>query len=148
MRSKLRVVDGLCLVIATDRPSQYVATTRTIYLRTGVSRTDFLIGLSHELCHAHQHQMIIEAGLTVDNQLQRWYDTAEGRSYLQLSGWKFENSTWVEPQEQWSMGYPGPWEKAAQACAIWYDPAQNWELDYLKKYGGGTAVWAQQWLQK
>ncbi|HEY4694790.1 MAG TPA: hypothetical protein VIH52_02390 [Candidatus Nanoarchaeia archaeon] len=150
MLGNLRVVDSLCLIIGSpnDGFTQYLASNRTIYMRNVPPIGGFLLGLAHEICHAHQHQIILDAGLPVTNDLQSWNNTPEGQDYIQSTGWRFENGKWVEPQEVWSNGYPGPWEKAAQACAMWYDPGHTWDTDNLKRSGGAIYDWVVKWLPK
>jgi hypothetical protein len=73
--------------------------------------------VQHELCHAHQHWSINGGGPlnASDYDLESWYGTAEGRSFM----------TAVSAQSwPWSHSAVSGLEDFAWTCAFWYvDPA-------------------------
>ena len=105
-----------------------------------------LAAISHELCHAHQDRVRLDAGKSV---FTDYYDTDEGKSFLELTGWKLQNGAWVEPPcEQWSCGYPNPIEDSAQSCAFYANPEghQFAGSDYIQRYAPRRYQWATRWL--
>ena len=82
----IKVPEGISIVV-TDEPEalcgQYVncyhAPTRTIVVLPGQSAKL----LAHELCHAHQHQTILdETGIEPSLDLREWYGTSEAGAYM------------------------------------------------------------------
>jgi hypothetical protein len=102
--------------------------------------------ISHELCHAHQDRVRLDAGKSA---FAEYYDTAEGKSFIELTGWKLQNGTWVEPPcEQWSCGYANPIEDSAQSCATYTNPEayQFAGADYMQRFAPRRYQWATRWL--
>jgi hypothetical protein len=76
--------------------------------------------MAHELCHAHQHEMILQKDPT-SNDLMAYFSTSEGQSYMTLTGQMpseatLEDNAWVcayyllgQPQdparERWAEEY-------------------------------------------
>ena len=110
------LANGDCMGAGTNG---YNAETRTILLSPDAP----VAVLAHELCHAHQHQVVLE-GLhkEPDNTLRTWYLTAEGQDYLKLG----------EPVRE------SPLEDAAWVCAWYYLDPSNLTLAELS--------WAERWL--
>ena len=126
-----RVVWGGC---ASDRTCYrynfYWAPTREAVLQ----QNEPAIKVQHELCHAHQHWSINGGAALAPEEydLKRWYETPEGRSFVEAT-----------------RGLPWPWtqsavngiEDFAWTCAYWYvDP------DYLRRVSPERYRWAQEHL--
>jgi len=125
------VPEGLCFLrIGSTLTSYYDARVSTVYLGAGSPVGGELAALAHEVCHAHQHRVIVNGGLTVTSNLDSWYQTAEGKDFVMVTGWRLVDGKWIENCERWSCGYPNPLEDAAEFCANWYG----------KLYGGGSDV--------
>lgn len=108
--------------------------------------TGELGSIAHELCHAHQDRVRIDAGKST---FTDYYDTAEGKSFIELTGWRLQNGAWVEPTcEQWSCGYANPIEDSAQSCATYTNPEgyQFAGSDYMQRYAPRRHQWATRWL--
>lgn len=102
--------------------------------------------ISHELCHAHQDRVRLDAGKSM---FTDYYDTDEGKSFVELTGWRLQNGVWVEPPcEQWSCGYANPIEDGAQSCATYTNPEgyQFAGADYMQRYAPRRYQWATRWL--
>lgn len=102
-------------VLVTDHPQDlcgsytncYHAPTRTIVVVPGQS----LKVWAHELCHAHQHQTILdqlgrEPGLSLDE----WYDTDEANDWLVVVG--------DRAGDGFDAAFASPLESFAEACAM------------------------------
>ena len=143
MMSVLKMPEGLCLIReAPTGPSEYWPGRRTIYLRSPASQGGLIHVLAHELCHAHQHAVILERSSFFDDS---YPSTPEGDSFVQLTGWHLENVGWVRSAQSNFTGYPNPVEDSAETCAQWYFPASP---DYLRTASPERHQWATQWLPK
>ena len=147
----------------TSRPNtaNYVDFTREVLLRISPSEyaslygTDRMIKMfAHEICHAHQHRMIIDAGLS-DPGLQQppaqhlFELTPEGEAYFAAAGWQRdgpeeysggavdESDGWVIPD--WAIHFPH--EDFAEVCGLWYS-----NRDLLKTTAPHRYLFAQEWL--
>ncbi len=131
--------------------ANYVHTAREILLRLSPSEYADQFGgnsiirtLAHEICHAHQHQMIIEAGLG-DPALRPpapqllWDETPEGRAFFEATGWKREGPEQYsraqdEPEgwkiPDWNPTHPAV-EDFAEVCAFWYMNREKYVLVHL-----------------
>ena len=132
--ARLSLPSGLCLIRQPNgRSSNYHTQTRTVYLRGGSPATGEVGSLAHEIAHAHQHQVVLEAGLGEpgfdDDFIPKWVSTREGASFVELTGWRHDPNAdqrrppfgWSEgPCEPWSCGYPNPLEDAAEFTAYYY----------------------------
>jgi hypothetical protein len=110
--------------------------------------TGELGSISHELCHGHQDRVIRDAGMS-GNMLSVYPNTDEGKSFVELTGWRMQNGAWVEPPcEQWSCGYANPLEDSAQSCATYNNPEgyQFAGVDYMRRYAPRRYEWATRWL--
>jgi hypothetical protein len=105
---------------ATSGASAYQPRTRTVIL--GPNWT--LQVLAHELCHARQHQVVLDSlHKEPSDSLQEYLMTAEGQDYLRMGG---------------SAPAGMPLEGAANACAWWYLDKNNLTPAEL--------AWAEKWL--
>jgi hypothetical protein len=106
---------------ATSGASAYQPRTRTVIL--GPNWT--LQVLAHELCHARQHQVVLDSlHKEPSDSLREYLMTAEGQDYLRLGG---------------SAPAGMPIEGAANACVWWYLDRSNLTPAEL--------TWAERWLQ-
>ena len=166
---RLSVPEGLCLIRFSD-PSEtppylreagasYEAVSREVWYLFGSPVGGELNALAHEVCHAHQHRAVLDAGLPVKSNRGwgdenswglSWIQTQEGKDFIETTGWHLENGTWIEQAEPWSSGYANPLEDAAELCATWYNPGNaKGNLGgpaYLSNYAPLRYQWAQQWL--
>ena len=103
--------------------------------------------IAHEVCHAQQDAVARDAGgrpgATSD-----YYDTEEGRDFIEVTGWRQQDGVWVEKCEPWSCGYPSPLEDSAELCATYYDPGRFNEPDHLERFAPKRCAWARRWLPK
>ena len=163
---RLPVVEGLCLVRLSDEsevppnrgpcnPGCYYADLRQVWCIAPCDPPDVDGGetalLVSEVCHAHQHRMVLDANVPFDENygwgvedsigLTYLQETNEGRSFIELGAWRFDNGEWIEEFEMGWSSYPNPYEDAASTCAIWY-----WNREYLPDYAPIRYEWAQMWL--
>lgn len=88
----------------------------------------------HEVCHAHQHERIIAAGLEASVDLHEWYSTAEGGSFVQTFASKPHPWAWLSSETAL--------EDFAYTCALYIvDP------DQLASRDAAHAARAAEWLR-
>ena len=109
--------------------------------------------LAHEICHAHQLRMIVEAGLG-DPALQPpglkrlWDQTPEGQAFFDATGWRREGDDFVGAEDEpegyevpkWNPSSPAT-EDFAVVCAFWY-----MDRDRLRETAPRRFAFAQEWL--
>lgn len=88
----------------------YDPQTRVVVLYPGQPERDRL----HELCHAHQHETVLEVtSHEPTRDIREWYGTREGRLYsAAIAG--------LEPIPDWEMSQVNALEDFANACAYYY----------------------------
>ena len=109
---------------------------------------------AHEICHAHQHWTMIDAGL-LDPGLPRrpgqmlFELTPEGEAFFAAAGWQREGpmeysggagdapTGWKVPD--WAIHFPH--EDYADVCALWYV-----DRDLLRTTAPLRYQFAQEWL--
>ena len=107
--------------------------------------------LAHEICHAHQHRMTIDAGLgdttvRLPAPLLLWAETLEGEAFFEATGWRREGDEFVGAEDE-PEGYRIPdWgsfpvEDFAEVCALWY-----MDRDKLRETAPRRLNFAQEWL--
>lgn len=89
----------------------------------------------HELCHAHQHQVILEElGREPALDLREWYGTSEGQSFSALA---------AEHPPPWAwLSALTPLEDFANTCALW-----NVDPDELRKRDPARWEWMKENLR-
>ncbi len=106
----------------------YWAPTQEVVMQFG----EGAIKVQHEMCHAHQHWSI-NGGATLppsDYDLESWYITAEGQSFIRATA----GLSWP-----WTRSAISSLEDFAWTCAYWYlDPTQLLDVGGRKRY-----EWAQ-----
>ena len=160
MMARMSLVEDLCLVRwPSKHVSNYVAAQRVVYYRSPSPAGGELGAMAHELCHAHQHRVILDSGKSDPKHdgefVPRWTETAEGRSFVELTGWRLANPGaqaptfgWVEACERWGCGYPNPIEDNAEACAFWHNPGDDSKRgkEALTEFAPNRAAWMRRWL--
>jgi hypothetical protein len=96
----------------------------------GASYEDMLFWTGHELGHAHQQRMLLDAGLP-DSDFSNWARTTEGQAFIAAGG---------------RLTVPGyssvsPLEDFANMCGLWYI-----RRALLRQYDPGMYAFAQAWL--
>ncbi len=144
----LSLPDGLCLMEkqgTTPSGVGYAYPSRTIeywfpdslpqyplYVKPSESVTTRLI--AEQVCVAHQHQAVIDAGLVFDYQYA-WGKTPEGVDFLRATGWSLKDGVWHK--DGVAQEYLRPSKQATQACATWYltgaayAPERSWAERWL-----------------
>lgn len=126
------VPDGLCLHRVPSSPVQncpnacYVAWTRTIWLIRGSPVGGLLNAEAHEVCHAHQHQVVLAAGRGLPNgglgipggDVSVWPALPEGIAFAAA----FDEFKRVAPSAASSYTDPTHIEDFAELCAHWIAP--------------------------
>lgn len=157
--SKLTMPSDLCFVrvVTPARYSFYSAVARTVFVRA----EDLADGnvVRHELGHAHQHRVILDAGLPDprfdDTFIPRWAATPDGQSFLELTGWRFDQSQarpdnpsagWIERCEPRWCGYPNPVEDSAQVTADYFGPSSR--QSQLRDGAPLRFQWATRWVPR
>lgn len=129
----MRVPAGLH-VIVTDQPETYCRQRVNCYLpsqRAIVVVPDQSIKLwAHEACHAHQHQTVLDAGLTASDDLHEWYGTAEATAYRAVA------EAAPVPAE-WNLSAPTLLEDFAEACGRYLTGWQDREPGRDKFFAAG-----------
>ena len=163
MMSKLSLPSGLCLIRQQNgRGSNYRTETRTVYLRMGSPVGGEIAALTHELGHAHQHQVVLEAGLSEpgfdDDFIPNWASTHEGTRFVQLTGWRHDPTAdqhrppfgWKESCERWACGYQNPLEDAAEFTSNYYNVNNIYNRSdaQLQASAPNRFQWAQAFLPK
>ncbi len=161
MMSRLSMPSGLCLIRQQNgRVSNYQTQTRTVYLRMGAPVGGELGALTHELGHAHQHQAVLEAGLSEpgfdDDFIPKWVSTREGTRFVQLTGWRHDPAAdqnrppfgWTENCERWSCGYQNPVEDSAQFTSNWYNVGSVYVGQDLQRDAPNRSQWAREFLPR
>jgi len=92
---------------------------------------DMLFWTGHELGHAHQQRMLLDAGLP-DIDLSNWVRTTEGEAFMAAGG-----RVKVPGYETTSPGV----EAFAQICGLWYI-----RRAILRQYDPDMYAFAQKWL--
>ena len=181
--NQLPVVDGLHLYVQLDGcPSQrtwnpgrectdtggagetnsanYVHDSREVLLRLHPSDFASEYGtyhvtrtLAHEICHAHQHRMVIEAGLgdtTVRLPAPQtlWPETPEGEAFFEATGWRREGDAFVGAEDEpegyqvprWNPDFPAH-EDFAEVCARWYMDREGLRTSAPRRF-----AFAEEWL--
>jgi len=145
MLDRLPVVEGLKFKRAPGSgPSYYSPSTSPVAVYVSPAPFSGETGsIAHEVCHSHQDRVARAIGLS----LSGYYDTEEGKSFLELTGWS--RSGPEPPCESIGCGgYPNALEDSAQVCAIYYDPGHSWNPDFLSRAAPKRYQWAQRWLPK
>ena len=93
----------------------------------GGTYEEMLFWVTHEVCHAHQHRMVLDAGLPQGG----WEETPEGEAFLAAGG---RSNLPSNPSVN-------PFEDFANICATWY-----LRRDYLQQYDPAMYEFAEQWL--
>jgi hypothetical protein len=101
----------------------------------GGTYEEMLFWVTHEISHAHQHRMILNAGLSVGGdpnaRLVTWLETPEGRAFMAAGGRSnLPKNASVNPIEDF-----------ANVCASWY-----LRRDDLQRYDPVMYEFARQWL--
>jgi hypothetical protein len=116
----LSIAAGTCLNFNSEIPFPgcfygcYDPNTREIFLPAGGPPRDDNYTLSHELCHAHQHHVILPSGF-IDN----WAQTPEGVAFIAAARQALADaSAGLTPQVPDFAA--DPIEGFAHACAHWY----------------------------
>ncbi|MFA5897575.1 MAG: carboxypeptidase-like regulatory domain-containing protein [Hyphomicrobium sp.] len=160
MMARMSLVSNLCLVRwPSNQASNYVASQRVVYYRSPSPVGGELAAIAHELCHVHQHRVILDSGRSDpahDGEfVPAWTETAEGRSFVELTGWRLGSPGgqapgfgWVEACERWSCGYANPIEDNAEACAYWSNPGNDAGRGKqpLQEFAPRRAEWMRRWL--
>ena len=154
MLVKLSMPEGLCFVrVVTPANNTFYSTfARTVFLRK--QESDSVV--RHELGHAHQHRVILDAGLPdpLFNELvPRWVATPTGTDFIRLTGWRLDAASqdapsfgWIEKCESgWSCGYLNPIEDSAQFTADYFGPGSQ---SQLRARAPLRFQWASTWLRR
>jgi len=157
MAGCLSLPDGLQVTVSPDgctpdrsycmgRPANYYyPPTRTVVMAPGQG----LPQTAHEVCHGHQHEVILEAtGREPDITLSPWYTTAEGAAFLAATGWRADGGT----GDYGPTFYPNetPWdflgfnalEDAAWTCSKYLTDPEDLRARSPERY-----AWAAEWLK-
>ena len=146
MLQRLPVVEGLCLVRAPGTgPSQYIARDRTVVYVSPAPASGEIGSIAHEICHAHQHRVALDAG-TYPGPLLGWLASPEGTDFVEITGWRLDDDRWIEQSEPWSFGYPNPLEESAQFCAAYYNASGFFDAADLRRSAPLRYEWATRWL--
>lgn len=147
----------------TSRPNtaNYVDVSGEVLLRVSLSEfaslygTDRMIKMfAHEIYHAHQHRMIVDAGLSdpafQQPPAQQLFElTAEGEAFFAATGWQREGleqysgggedepDGWIVPD--WAIHFP--YEDFAEVCALLYSDRNLLRTTAPRRY-----QFAQDWL--
>lgn len=171
MLARLTVPESLCLIRANSGgSSEYRPRTRRVIYNSPSPCGDCdgeLDAIAHEICHAHQHRAILDAGIPDINvpdegdwMVSRWMTTTEGGEYLQAGGWVFlglGGACTRTPQEEcWNKTscemelcrQANPVEDNAVFCAMWYNPGNSsrWSRPKLISNAPRRSAWAMKWL--
>mgnify|MGYP001174072160 CR=1 FL=1 len=105
--------DGSCPFGEQTAVNFYWAPTREVVLAPNQS----LRVLVHELCHAHQHGVVVnELGIEPDIGLTEWYRTTEGLAFDVIA-------TATQPRPWLYLSYNTNSEDFATSCSLWFvDP--------------------------
>lgn len=160
MMARMSLVSDLCLVRwPSSQVSNYVPSQRVVYYRSPSAVGGELAAIAHELCHVHQHRVILDSGRSDpahDGEfVPAWTETMEGRSFVELTGWRLGSPGaqapsfgWIEACERWSCGYTNPIEDNAEACAYWHNPGgdSGRGKQPLAEFAPRRAEWMRRWL--
>jgi hypothetical protein len=170
---RLSLVANLCLIRETSPlASEYRPAGRKVIYRNPSPASGEIGSIAHELCHAHQHRVILDGGTpdisVVDegDWLQsNWAKTPEGIEYLQAAGYTYlgpsgscsrsvQPGCWRQDPGSAEMGftlasYGNPMEDNAQFCAVWHNPGglPMWSRAEVVRLAPKRAAWAQKYLQ-
>jgi hypothetical protein len=142
MLNRLPVIDGLKFKRVPGGPSYYSSSPPVAVYGSPAPFSGEVGAIAHEVCHAHQDRLARAIGQPIGG----WYDTDEGKSFLELTGWS--RSGPEPPCERGWCGYPNALEDSAQVCATWYDPGGSWEPGFLRDFAPKRFQWAQRWLPR
>jgi hypothetical protein len=93
--------------------------------------------IANAVCYAHQHQMMMDAGLVYDS-FYGWSKTPEGKAFMKALDWSLKDGVWyrggvpqkfLDPQGQ----------MATVVCSVWYTYDHNFLSDAERS-------WAEEWL--
>jgi hypothetical protein len=139
---RLPTPQGLCLVTdgSLSCPSGaaacYYPAVRIAVLVFDGSRTAELHAITHEVCHAHQHYVVLQAGLPQWPLEPSWRQTPQGAAFPDPGS------------EPWPTGWvpPSLLEDMAETCVAWYGTGfyERGILDRMPKH----RRWAQEWLPR
>lgn len=126
----------------------------------------------HELCHAHQHRVILDANIPDiavmdggDWLQSNWASTPEGREYLEAAGYtplgpsaactrSPQPGCWAQNPAFAEMGftlasYGNPMEDNAEFCQVWYNVGNlpMWARAEVARLAPRRAAWAQKYLR-
>jgi hypothetical protein len=171
--SRMSVVANLCLVReASTAASEYKFSTRRVIYRNPAPASGEIGSISHEICHAHQHRVILDSG-TPDINVQdegdwgelKWMATLEGAEYLVAAGYTYlgpsatctrsvQPGCWSQSAAGSEMGfalssYGNPMEDNAQFCATWYNPGglTMWAKSAVTSNAPRRSAWAEKYLR-
>lgn len=154
---------GLCLVkvvhpsiIGGDYSTDFLLVR---YNPETAPSTGYVSGLAHEICHAHQHQVVVDEGLgrprdvgpNPGGLLDLWTRTTQGAEWVSNTGWVRNGTSWSLPDcdERGWCSYNNPVEDNAQFCNVYlnFSGAYNTGDDANLR---GTApiryAWSMKWL--
>jgi len=166
LMARLPLPDRLCLVrMPSNQPSNYVPSQRVVYYRSPAPiriGNGEIYSMAHEICHARQHRVLLDAGFpdpAHDGEfIPNWIATAEGRSFLEITGWRFLGGSPTN-HDSWTRGCESAWEDCeafqnplednAEVCTTYYDPARSWPPpNDLFGLAPLRAQWAERWLPR
>ena len=129
--------EGVCPYGGQSQANYYYSPTRTIVLAP--QQGTFI--LIHEACHAHQHQVVLDAKMPSTVDLNKWYLTSEGQAFMAATDWSRDACGAFYNPAPSPWGYVSDWtpiEDAANTCAVWL---LGMALD------GPREEWAERWLR-
>jgi len=118
-------------------PGQYNTLLRRVEMYAdwrkcfGGTYSEMLGWTTHEVCHAHQQRILLDAGLP-DTNLSTWVETTEGMAFMAAGG---RSSLPSNPPSG------DPKEDFANICSAWY-----MRRDYLRQHDRAMYTFAQAWL--
>lgn len=170
---RLPLPSSLCFIReASPLASEYRPVGRRVIYRNPSPSSGEIGSITHELCHARQHRVILDAGGTEigvvdqgDWMQSSWARTPEGGEYLQAAGYTYlgpsasctrsvQAGCWTQDPASAEMGftltsYGNPMEDNAQFCAVWYNPGDLplWSRVDVARLAPKRVAWAQKHLQ-
>ena len=151
--------------------SEYIPNSRRVVYRNPSPVGGENHSISHELCHAHQHRVILDAGTPDINVTDggdwlesKWMATSEGAEYLQAAGYRYlgpsasctrsvNSGCWQQDPALAEMGfslssYRNPMEDNAEFCAVWYNVTNEsvWPRSQVVASAPRRSAWAQKYL--
>lgn len=170
---RLPLPSNLCFIReASPLASEYRPVGRRVIYRNPAPASGEIGSITHELCHARQHRVILDAGgteINVGDQgdwlVSNWARTSEGAEYLESAGYTYlgpsatctrsvQAGCWKQDPASAEMGftlssYGNPLEDNAQFCAVWYNPGNlsMWSRVEVARLAPKRVAWAQKYLQ-